>query len=311
MKRGNYFKILALSVGLISIPFFNVVSNAFYFNLGKGGSFNIVGDSVSTYKVFVPNNEGCEFIPLEGIKIKSNDLISKQLQGNIPEVISNYVFTNNVFKESTLTTSYGSLDTLPTGDLYLEYSGYFVKGSEDTTLKQLEYNAATKSFSLESIFKGYDILGYKKIATKPETEIQSYTNLGNNDGIYNVSIFENKVIADRAIYFQPNAETWTKDNAKFGIEYFEDKNNKERFLSMSDDGFTYKFLIPARYKQFRFLRFNPAEVDTNINGKFWNKSGDIYLNDGKYSSINSKVIQNNSWDPRTPSTNYGAYWSSI
>ena len=309
MKRGTYIKLLALSTGLITIPLFNVISLAQYNHLGEGGDITITSPEFQTYKVFLPDETGTSYVDSK-LAIKSNELISDQLK-DVPSVISNYTFTQNIFKESSLTNKYESLETFPTGDIYLEYLGYFVKGSEDTTSKQLEYNIETKKYSVESIFKGYDILGYKKIATKPEVEIESYKNLGHNDGIYDVSIFENKVIANRAIYFKPNNEKcWTDANAKFAIEGINNGSPNERFLPVSDDGITYKFLLPAWYKTIKFRRMDPNGVNTIPNGPAWNSSGDINLYENGYSSINSKFIQNNWWNDWTAG-NGGGTWAAI
>ena len=84
-------------------------------------------------------------------------------------------------------------------------------------------------------------------------------------------------IPPTTVYLQPN-DNWKKDNARFAIYCWNNEGNIWYDMTKMDcDGGNYYMVeIPVAYKDFKFVRLNPATTENNWDsGNKWNETGNL------------------------------------
>ena len=134
--------------------------------------------------------------------------------------------------------------------------------------------------------------------TKSDCSGTAVTSLGATTYTSDITLYAKWTeIPPTTVYLKPNAD-WKQANARFAIYCWNNEGNIWYDMTKMDcDGGNYYMVeIPVAYKDFKFVRLNPATTENNWNdGTKWNETGDLKV------PTDSKVLftvtdwENGSW----------------
>ena len=326
MKRELFTKIGVILAGLFLVPFFTLTVNATYTEIDPDISVDISGSvdkPVQNYNLYLPNEALTNLEEFKTLPLVSNKSIKEQLPLDYMTYLNEYdydgIFNNSSFQE---TYRINDFNAMPSSDLWIGYTGYYVCGLKNIHTNNVQYDLANEAKIAKKANGIYEsefdifqksLIYYKRFYGCKNNinnfiKVGEYNELQTSSGRYHLTIeldqnansYKHKL--NRVLYFEPSS-TWNNAGATFAITYCtlnDDsiKNNsvdKDHILPIweSVDKSIFKYLIEPFNYQFSIERLNPEKNTLR------NYSGYLNLqetsNNTSYNNKNIKLTIKNDW----------------